>query len=158
MINPTLDGVEHINIYSRGHTELGRMLSNLYDRDFIVDGYGSFRSMEGFWHYYLTGCQFDEFRLASGHGSKRIGKTVKEFRIDTRGNMELEHQEVILSAIRCKLRQHRDIRILLAESTLPFEHYYYYGQPDKATVINQPQYGWMLAEFDRLRKLLQERK
>lgn len=156
MIDPKLDGIEHINIYTKGNTELGRMLSNLYDRDFQVPGYGCFKSMEGFWYFYLTGCQFAEFHSLRGFSAKKMGKVVRDFRIDKEGLSD-EHKEIILEAIRCKLRQNRDILVLLKESTLPFKHYYYYGPVDSCKVIDLPKFDWMISEFDRLRALLKDK-
>lgn len=155
MIKPNLDGIEHINIYTKGSTELGRMLSNLYDRDFVVPGYGSFKSMEGFWYFYLTGCKFPEFHNYRGFSAKSAGKACREHRIDKDG-LSGEDKEVILEAIRCKLRQNRDILTLLRDSELPFKHYYFYGDVDNAKVVELPQFDWMLDEFERLRQLLKE--
>jgi len=36
MINPEEDGITHINIYSKGKTDLGRMLSNFAKLPFIL--------------------------------------------------------------------------------------------------------------------------
>ena len=49
--NPMQDGITHINIYTQGKTQLGRALSNLFDCEFTVPGYGDFKSLEGFWYY-----------------------------------------------------------------------------------------------------------
>lgn len=156
MVSPTTDGIDHINVYSKGATLLGRMLTNLYDRDFSVPEYGQFKSMEGFWYYYLTGCQYEKFKSYGGFQAKRFGKPLRGERIDKDGLTD-EHKAVILGAIRCKLRQNRDITEELWKSDLPFTHYYYYGQPDNAKVIELPQYNWMLDEYERLRGILKEK-
>ncbi|QGZ16257.1 hypothetical protein Hena1_00810 [Erwinia phage Hena1] len=155
MWSPVNDGVDHINIYTKGATPLGRMLTNLHDCEFTVPGYGSFQSLEGFWYYFLTGSQHPEFLTAKGFGAKKMGKVKRDDRIDKEGLTE-EQKSVILEAIRCKLRQNKQILIALAKSELPFAHYYYYGSADNAKVIELPQYDWMIEEFDRLRKLLKE--
>lgn len=156
MVSPATDGIDHINVYSKGATLLGRMLTNLYDREFYVPEYGHFKSMEGFWYYYLTGCKHEKFKGYQGFQAKRFGKPLRDERIDKNGLTD-EHKEVILGAIRCKLRQNRDITTELWKSDLPFAHYYYYGQPDNAKVIELPQYDWMLDEYERLRRLLKEK-
>ena len=46
---PLNDGVDHINIYSRGKTQLGRMLSNFYLSPFNHPVYGGFNTVEGFY-------------------------------------------------------------------------------------------------------------
>ena len=47
MINPQNDGVDHINIYSKGLTELGRFLSN-FEHILITTEDGDFNSIEGY--------------------------------------------------------------------------------------------------------------
>lgn len=154
--SPLMDGVDHINIYTKGQTSLGRALTNLYDRQFTVPGYGTFQSMEGFWYYYLTGCQHEDFKNLRGFDAKKNGKTKRDDRIDKEGLTE-EQKSVILEAIRCKLRQNRDILLALSRSDLPFAHYYFYGKPENAKIIELPQYNWMIDEFERLRNLLKEK-
>jgi hypothetical protein len=48
---PEEDGVTHINIYSKGKTELGRWLTNFSYSPFNHPEYGKFLSMEGFWYW-----------------------------------------------------------------------------------------------------------
>ena len=50
MINPKQDGISHVNIYSQGKTELGRMLSNFYHYQVITKD-GNFTSVEGYWYW-----------------------------------------------------------------------------------------------------------
>lgn len=51
-INPILDGVNHINIYSNGKTEAGRKASNFYDDGIPFDTPdGKFLSLEGYYHW-----------------------------------------------------------------------------------------------------------
>ena len=47
----TTDGIDHINIYSKGYTKLGRLLSNFTKSEFTHPIYGHFMSVEGFWYY-----------------------------------------------------------------------------------------------------------
>lgn len=154
-VSPLNDGVDHINVYSKGVTQLGRMLTNLYNQDFSVPGYGDFKSMEGFWYYYLTGCVHEEFKGYGGFDAKKNGKLFRDDRIDKDGLTD-EQKSVILEAIRCKLRQNRPLLRELYQSDLPFKHYYFYGKPDNAKVIELPQYDWMLEEFTRIRGILKE--
>jgi len=44
------DGVTHINIYSKGRTTLGQMLSNFEDSPFTCED-GNFRSIEDYWYW-----------------------------------------------------------------------------------------------------------
>jgi hypothetical protein len=58
-INPHKDGIDHINIYSRGKTEVGRQLSNFAHTPFTHKDYGYFNSVEGLWYYLITGCKHE---------------------------------------------------------------------------------------------------
>ncbi len=145
------DGVTHINVYSRGETKLGRMLSNFYRAEFTYPPYGTFASVEGFWYYYLTGAQHDHLKLLWDFRAKQEGRKLRDDRIDKNGLSE-ENKTVILEAIRCKLRQNRYILRELTESTLPLEHYYLYH----GAKVYQPQYGWMIDELSRIRGLMKE--
>jgi hypothetical protein len=149
--DPKQDSVSHINIYSKGATQLGRMLSNFYHAPFKCGDYGSFESVEGFWYYYFTGCKHERLRELYGIAAKKAGQTLRDDRIDIGGVTDVD-KEVILEAIRCKLRQHKHIRDSLKYSELPFEHYYWWGEPP--VVVNLPQYRWIIDEFERLRKIL----
>lgn len=153
-INPAEDGITHINIYSKGATKLGRMLTNLYNRDFVVSGFGKFKSMEGFWYYFLTGCKHEEFHELKAFDAKKLGRSLITERIDKDRELTPAEKEIILEAIRCKLRQHKDILEELYKSELPFEHYYYYGDRSNAKVVECPQFSWMTEEFERIRALL----
>lgn len=157
MINPDPkeDGVSHINIYSKGATQIGRMLSNFYRASFQYDSYGKFESVEGFWYYYFTGCKHEHLRELYGIAAKKAGQALRDDRVDIGGISDTD-REVILEAIRCKLRQHKQIRETLGKSELPFEHYYWWGEPP--IVVNLPQYKWIVDEFERLRKILKVAK
>ncbi|QFG06627.1 hypothetical protein HWC59_gp04 [Proteus phage Myduc] len=154
---PANDGKDHINIYTKGKTELGRMLSNLYDCKFEVPGYGRFNSLEGFWYYYLTGCRFEELKGMGGFKAKSFGRTKCQYRIDDEEiGVVGEHREVILEAIRCKLRQNRNILKLLTESTLPLSHYYAKPNREFSTHYNIAKFVWQVEEFERLRNIMRK--
>jgi hypothetical protein len=49
-IDSKQDGINHINIYSKGKTELGRLLTN-FARTPIETPFGHFESGEGYWFW-----------------------------------------------------------------------------------------------------------
>jgi len=153
MVNPEEDGITHINIYSKGKTEIGRLLTNFARTPFFYPHYGHFESVEGFWYYYLTGCQHSGLQLLYGWEAKQEGKKLRDDRLDKEGLSD-EQKEVILEAIRCKLRQNKPLLKMLVRSTLPFEHYYCYG----GKVIPLPQYQWIVDEIERIRQVCKEHK
>lgn len=149
MIDPVEDGVTHINIYSKGVTELGRMLSNFAYSPFRHESFGDFHSVEGFWYWLKTGQKHDQLRTLSGFLAKREGKKFE--RVDVPN-----FNEHVKEAIRCKLRQNKVLLNMLVDSTLPFEHYYYYGNASNAKIVELPQYQWIVDEITRIRDICKE--
>lgn len=150
-INPDEDGRTHINIYSRGGTELGRLLSNFAHTPFVHPSYGHFSSVEGFWYWLKTGKQHDSLRHLASFAAKKEGKTF--------GRVECENfNEEIKEAIRLKLRTHKNLRDMLTASTLPLKHYYYFGAAGKYKVMDLPQYQWIVDEIERIRQICQEHR
>jgi len=49
----TKDGIDHINLYSRGHTELGQYLSNFAYTPIQTED-GRFNSIEAYWYWLNT--------------------------------------------------------------------------------------------------------
>lgn len=146
---PTNDGVDHINIYSKGQTELGRMLSHFYSADINHPEFGYFMNMECFWHYLSTGCQHEGYRKMQPFKVKQLAKeTPKVPRADFMEQIEI--------ANKLKIVQHPNILHLLCESTLPFEHYYVFGDPP---IVRRPNEAQELIDlFDRVRTEFKENK
>jgi hypothetical protein len=70
------DGIDHINIYSKGKTELGRWLSNFSECAIKHPFDGYFNSVEAYWYYDITGNE--DLRLTSGFEAKQLGRnTIK---------------------------------------------------------------------------------
>ena len=67
----TEDGIDHINIYSRGHTELGQYLSNFAYTPIQTED-GRFYSIEGYWYWLNT--HNDKLRLLYGFKARSFGK------------------------------------------------------------------------------------
>jgi len=51
MIIEGVDGVTHVNIYSKAKTELGRWLSNFAYAPIRITGHGRFASIEAYWYW-----------------------------------------------------------------------------------------------------------
>lgn len=119
LLNPQNDGVTHINIYSRGQTRLGRLLTNLADKPVVHPTYGRFRTAEGLWYYLRTGMTCEDLRSMSGFEAKIKGR---ELPIVWHDNFKEEFQ----IACRSKLDNDPELMKVFVESTLPFEHYYFY--------------------------------
>lgn len=116
------DGLDHINVYSRGETELGRLLSNFAHTPFETEPYGRFESMEGYWYYVATGYKHEVLKTLHGYKAKEVGRAFESIH-----NSYFE--EEIEQGIRCKLEQNPRLMEMLMACRLPLQHYYSYGNP-----------------------------
>ena len=157
MFEPKNDGIDHINIYSKGKTELGRLLTNLAPVSFIHPEHGRFECMEAFWYWYLTGRKHDELKCLNGFQAKKQGQKFRNDREDVGGLTENQKKE-LLFAIRCKLNQNKHILTLMKNSELPFAHYYFYCNEYNPKIIELPQYGWKIEYFEKVRNYLKKLK
>jgi hypothetical protein len=166
MYLPSADGVTHINIYTKGATKLGRLLTNLADTPVTIDFEGTefhFKSLEGFWYFYVmwkhTKEEYEEFCNYTGFEAKKIGKQyVEELDIDTITiTSRKAFKKRFSEAIKSKLRQNRkEIFPLLAASELPFAHYYYFGDIKNPKVQALPHHDWQLEVFEEARASLKK--
>lgn len=120
MFNPNNDGIDHINVYSQGRTNLGIFLSNWYKYPQVVEGLGTFYSIEGLWYYLGTGD--DRLRTVYGYNAKYLGRSLPR-----NNNMdEYEFKSIIKNAIKHKILSGHMLQTFI-NSSLPFTHYYVFG-------------------------------
>lgn len=120
MLDPKEDGISHINVWSRGQTTLGRKLTNFAHTPFTHPRFGPFESMEGFWYWLATGCQYDHLRQLWGYLAKQEGKKLEKVSC-------VDFEELICEGIYHKVLQTDSLVLPMAHSDLPFYHYYWYG-------------------------------
>lgn len=150
MIGPDKDGVDHINIYSKGKTELGRMLTN-FSKFHIHTQDGDFMSVEGYWYWMsIEPCnEREKLRQCYGFWAKKTGKKILESK-QRAFDDDFEHK--ILLAIWYKFR--RNTQLILPEyKRLPFYHYYNYG--GKVVDVTD-KYPWMIDGITKMRNSLVE--
>lgn len=140
-IDPTYDGVAHINVYSKGRTELGRLLSNFAYTPFTIPFLGMFNSVEGFWYYILTGNNV--CRALSGWQAKDIGRKLPIIR-------EVPTKRELKIAYKAKMKYNPIVRQGLLLNDLPLVHYYVYG--DKIVVPEEWQ--WTATLWEEIKKEL----
>ncbi len=158
-IDPKMDGVLFINIYSRAATRLGQKLSHFAQSPFHHPYFGPFQSMEGFWFYMKTGRIDDRLRYMYGYKAKQYGRELKMVRYQ-------HFQEDILAANYQKIISNKPLMDAFVNSTLPFTHYYLHtpkvgvevpdGYEVKADVIFPPNSGWLIDGFEDIRTALKE--
>lgn len=113
-LNSLHDGINCINIFSRGETELGRQLSNFAHLPFEFEG-EKFQSAEG-WYYWFSRGQEPIMKFLHGSEAKKVGETLqREKEIDA---------ELLKKVFYAKLNSYPDLKEKVKNSTLSFVHYY----------------------------------
>lgn len=148
MIDYTQDGITHINIYSQGKTQLGKMLTN-FSRFHIVTSDGDFESVEGYWHWLgIEDCpEKEKLRNLYGYSAKKYGAELKQFK---KSRTDEEFEKKILKAIWYKVK--RNAKLFTVDNiNLPLEHYYLFG-----TKIHnvKGKYIWMIEGIEKMREYL----
>lgn len=146
-----IDGVDHINLYSRAATELGRKGSHFAYASFEHPEYGKFDSMEGFWYWlrskYKGTPEVERLRTLYGYSAKEHGR-----------KQESEHFEDFHRTINTgnwyKFTQNDDLRQLMIDSHLRFDHYYVVG--DGKIMVRPNGFEWLIAGFEAIRKQLKK--
>lgn len=147
---PGVDGVDHINFYSRGATEIGRLGSHFAFTPFTHPEDGDFDSMEGYWYWRKRLDKDDpkaeELRKLYGFAAKELGRTIPSV------DHYVGFQREILVANWYKFSQNAYLRRLMVESTLPFNHYYVVGH---GKVMVRPNgFDWLIEGWEKIRAKL----
>lgn len=142
---PQTDGVDHINIYSKARTALGKVLSNFHMFEIRTED-GTFWSVEAYWAWLSvpeTCEKREELRgKITGWDAKQIGHRLVE---DYGKRFEPRFEEKIMSAIKYKIDHFKPL-IKPFVRDLPFVHYYCWGDPNKGfkKVDVTEKYRWMI--------------
>ena len=130
ILNPTEDGVTHINMYSKANTQFGRMLSNFYLCP-ITTPDGDFLSVEGYWYWLSLPDTYpprENLRKMYGYHAKQTGRLYRAAcqKAGCKLRFEPKFEEKILFAIKQKLNVEK--RLFKPEyKGLPIYHYYVYN-------------------------------
>lgn len=153
------DGVDHINIHNNAETELGRFLDMNAHSPFVHPDAGNFQSVGGLWHYIQTRPLMEEFRIVSGARVRNMAKKMKD---DAMANQNAPRhtpikgfRTIIADAMWHKVTQSTNVVRLMAESTLPFEHYFTQGE---LNIRQYPSEGyWIVAAYEEIRRVVKHR-
>lgn len=154
-----VDGSDHINIHNNAATELGRFLDMNTYSPFVHPDAGCFHSVGGLWHYIQTRPLMEEFRILSGARVRAQAKKMKE---DARNDSNAPRhtpikgfRTIIADALWYKVTQNANAVRLMAESTLPFEHYFCQGD---LAIRQYPSEGyWIVAAYEEIRRVIKHR-
>lgn len=118
--SPALDGIDHINVYSKAATKLGLFLSNFAHSPILTKD-GKFESIEGYWYWLCSSNpRREELRPLYGYAAKKLGRELIQM-----SSVKPEgFEEDISKAILKKIYSYPEFTRLLRESTLPLTHYY----------------------------------
>lgn len=154
-----VDGVDHINIHNNAATELGKFLDMNSYSPFVHPDAGNFQSVGGLWHYIQTRPVMEEFRILSGARVRAQAKKMKE---DAKANPNAPRhvsikgfRTIIADAMWHKVTQNANAVRMMAESTLPFEHYFSQGD---LGIRQYPSEGyWICAAYEEIRRVIKHR-
>lgn len=124
------DGVDHINVYSKGKTPLGVYLSNFTEFKFDIPELGDaeFSSVEALWYYlgfedFWGQPEVEALRPLSGFQAKKYGQALRLKWGYRQDNKEF-FQNCILEATAAKIIFNPRMKKLYMDNNLPFVHYY----------------------------------
>jgi hypothetical protein len=143
--DPDKDGIDHLNVYSKAKTKLGRDLSNFSHYPIIHPELGSFASIEGLW-YWLTR-QDDRLRELSGFQAKELGKSLPK----VKSYPEAEFQRLVVLGLNAKLNTYPDLKGAVQACPLRFTHYYVYHFGGEQKVVPTKDNEWILAVYEQAR-------
>lgn len=153
-IDPNKDGIDHINVYSKGKTPLGKYLSNFQRCDLFIEKDGWFQSVEGYWYWLLSNKDEESnvLRTLSGWEAKEAGRALKivDWPDAKLVNVD-DFQEAIIAAIYFKVTASPLWTEELINSKLPFVHYYVYG----SKVVKPKDCKWIMEGLEVIREQLQ---
>lgn len=134
--DPKFDGVDHLNIYSKANTWLGKELSNFAKYDLNLPE-GSFKSVEGYWYY--LGNPDERLKNLHGYQAKKLGESLERVIILP------EHIFIdkIKDALDYKILNNQFLLEGLQKCKLPLQHYYYYGTIEKPKIVDAG-YKWII--------------
>lgn len=166
---PEEDGITHINVYSKGKTKLGQLLSNFAHTPFEHPEYGHFSSVEAFWYWYMfyltTGEHYEKLRGLYGYASKKAGLEIRASLKNmknpvTEGSLVMNEDQQkrfrieIKKALLLKIEQNEEVRTFLRDSTLPLIHYYAYGNENGYKITYPFEFKWITDYLETIRLYL----
>lgn len=155
---PEDDSVTHINVWSKGQTDLGRLLSNFAHTPFKHPEYGHFSSVEAFWYWLSLGQNNNELRGLYGFQSKQAGKLIRDEILKHSRLPFVENFEgKVKKAILCKIEQNPKLKEKLMYSDLPLTHYYVWGTPENYKQTYPDEYAWIHEYISDVRDYLRVR-
>lgn len=145
------DGVEHINIFRQGKTEIGRMLDFDHVQTFEHPQLGSFRSMYSLWYFLKAKITDDRLRKMVASETRRhvhehcggLRKEVPNFR------------GVVMHSAYLRIKANKKLTALMVNSSLPFDCYR--TMPSGIRERLDMAY-WVASAYEEIRTALKEKR
>lgn len=146
-VDPRNDGVDHINIWSRGRTKFGRWLSNFAYSPFTHPTYGWFASMEAYYYYIATGSKHEGLRKLFGREAKMVGKTFPRVTVEY-------FEDIMMEGIEWKALCNPFCLNAVRGNYLRYTHYFYFGQSDTPNIkiIEDGKSWWLMCGWEEVRR------
>lgn len=143
------DGIDHINIWEKGETELGVVLNHSISLPFNHSLLGRFGNMEAFWHYVQSEERDDRIRMMEGYTLKNFARKLTPSRV-------INFRAIIMDANYQRIKQYEPIVQEMINSTLPFDCYYVH---DTTKLRTRPNFfKWLTMGYEEIRKALKENR
>lgn len=184
-MEPKKDGIDHINIYSRGKTWLGREMSNFaplrqpFEIPIMLLTFDC-KTLEGAWYIHRINdamrqssdvdafleklndlsdkhrSSLRDLQGSNGFEAKRAGQKILKA-LEAKKDHSDWFKKTMSDLFRRKVETNPALRKALVESDLPFTHYYYYGKEENPKVIPCPHLDWVVDAWETLRKELRDK-
>lgn len=143
------DGVDHINIWEKANTELGRFLAHGSNNDFNHSQLGRFNNMEALWHYVQSAERDDRIRNMRGRYLKNFSKQLTPMRVSN-------FKAIIMDSNYQRIQQYRPMVELMIATDLPFDCYYINN--DSKLRIRPVFFKWLILGFEEIRHAIKENR
>lgn len=158
-IEVQLDGITHVNIYSKGRTSLGQALSNMCLFTFEYNGL-TFHSVEQAWHYFkfLHINKTVAEAIMNMDDAYAIKKYAKPYNNEATAQyvQSEDFHKLMKDVIWTRLNEDHSLQLQIRNSHLPFAHYYAFGNDVTGyKVVDESQkYAWLINIFKKYREQL----
>ncbi len=156
-----VDGINHINIYNEGATELGTLLSLETKLRFVHPVLGPFSHMTGYWTYVKSNSHRNAYRVKDPKTCLFLARRDNDI------NQQVTNfKAIIVAGLYYKVLASKELKEMLAESTLPFEMYYVKKENEVNPVtgreiiydvkVKHKYAAWILPGFTEVRNAIRE--
>jgi hypothetical protein len=142
------DGVNFINVSYAANTRLGSFLDINAHTPFEHPEIGNFESVGGVWYYIKSQVPDEAFRHVWGDRVRNMGKRIIAREV-------IGFRTIIADATWVKIVSNPEAMNDMADTTVPFKSFYYYGPLNLKKSIQDT--GWYLVALEEIRRTLKLR-